>query len=364
MKICMMSAASLNHTVRWANAMAERGHQVDLITMHEPLLDELDERVQIHRLKYSPPFGYYLNRQEVRSLLKKIQPDLLHAHYASGYGTLARLAKFKPFVISVWGSDVYLYPKRGRLNRRTLERNLLEADLITSTSAALKEETKQYITPEQTIEVIPFGIDANLFQPDPAAKEPDNITIGIVKRLRHEYGVDTLIKTVAKLTDSLRQNGQHELADRIRLLIVGDGPVKNELVQLTEELHIAHVTEFVPAVPNDQVPHYVNQLDIYCALSRSESFSVSALEAAACEIPAVVSNVGGLPEVVQDGQTGFVVNRENKEEIADRLLRLIEDETLRRQMGQAGREFVKESYNWAENVAEMERLYERIQAQK
>lgn len=362
MKVCIMSAASLIHTVRWANALAQRGHEIHLITMQKAQRDRLDPRVQVHLLKVPAPFGYYVNRQEAKKLLKEIQPDVLHAHYASGYGTLARLTRFKPVVLSVWGSDVYLFPKRSKLNAKTLTKNLQAASRITSPSRAVKEQIQHFVTPASPIEVIPFGVDADLFRPEPgeAGKAPDTITIGTVKRLEREYGVDTLIKTVAKLMEHLRNDGHAETAAKIRLMIVGDGSERKALEQLAEELHIADVTEFVAAVPNREVPVFLNQFDIYCALSRSESFGVAVLEASTCEVPVLVSDVGGLPEVVQHGKTGFVVNRENKEEIAEHLEQLVLDPALRKQMGERGRIFAKTAFDWNENVSAMERVYEEV----
>lgn len=359
MKICFLSAASIIHTVRWANAMVDRGHQVELITMHHSKLDKIDARVMIHQLKIPAPIGYYLNRIEVKRLLRKIQPDIMNVHYASGYGTLARLADFSPTLLTVWGSDVYLFPYQSRRNEKTLRRNLKSVDQITSSSNAMKEQTENFITPFYPIEVIPFGIDINRFKSNGLVKV-DNIVIGTVKKLEHIYGIDILIKATAKLIGFLHLNDYDEIARKIKLQIVGDGSQLTHLQRLAEELDVTKITEFIGAISNDSVPHYLNQFDIYCAFSRSESFGVAVLEASACEAPVVVSHVGGLPEIVQDGKTGFVVDHENIDDVVDKLFQLVMDKEKRKNMGQNGRMFVQRYYDWNQNVSHMEKAYEEL----
>jgi SAM-dependent methyltransferase len=131
---------------------------------------------------------------------------------------------------------------------------------------------------------------------------------------------------------------------------------------LVGKLGLGGVTRFTGAVPHSQVPEYLDQLDIYVAVSirESESFGVAVLEASACGLPVVVSAVGGLPEVVVDGVTGFVVEKKDALATAEALLRLIEDPRLRQSMGESGRQHVFSRYQWAESARLMEDVYRRV----
>src|SRR5699024_11946934 len=137
-------------------------------------------------------------------------------------------------------------------------------------------------------------------------KADDTIVIGTVKKLETVYSIDILIKATALLIQRLKEQSQTGIADQIRLKIVGKGPQQQELEKLAEEYHIRHMTEFTGQVPNDQVIDELNQMDIFAAFSRSESFGVAVLEASACELPVVVSDVGGLHDGVQKGECDFV----------------------------------------------------------
>lgn len=359
MKICLLASASITHTVRWANSLAKRGHRVQLVTMHPTSLDMIDSRVIIYNLKIPAPFGYYFNKRALRKLLRKLKPDVLHVHYASGYGTLAKLVNYTPTILSVWGSDVFLFPEQSTRNKKTLQKNLVSADRITSTSHAMKEQTERFVKPVHPIKVIPFGIDTSVFKPEDS-REQENLIIGTVKKLEKVYGIDILLKAIARLIESLQHKGYTEIVNSLHIVIVGGGTELNNLRQLAGKLGIADKIDFVGTVKNDDVPHYINEMDIYCALSRSESFGVAVLEASSCGVPVVVSDVGGLPEVTQHDETGYIVNHNDLDSIADVLLSLLLDKEKRKQLGKNGRAFVKGHYNWSYNVDQMEDTYKEV----
>lgn len=359
MKICFLSGASTIHTVRWVNAMASLGNKVSLITLQKPEIDKIDDSVEIYELPIKNKLGYYLNVPKVKKLLKKIQPDIINAHYASGYGTLARLINFHPTLLSVWGSDVYDFPYSSEMNMKIVRKNLQAATRIASTSYVMREQTAKLFTPDKPIYITPFGVDLSKFKQMREKSEEGLITIGNVKKLEEKYGVRYLVEAVSILMDRLRKNNMNETAEKIRLLIVGGGSQKDELEELTKKLHIDRISKFTGPVSHDEVPLYLNKLDIYCSPSTldSESFGVAIIEASACELPVVVSNVGGLPEVVKNGVTGLICESKNSEDLANKLYELVINEDLRVKMGKSGRKHVTEEYDWNKNVKLMESIY-------
>jgi glycosyltransferase involved in cell wall biosynthesis len=282
---------------------------------------------------------------------------VLNTHFASGYGTLARLSGFRPNVLSVWGSDVYDFPEKSLLHKKLICNNLKNADWVCSTSHVMAERTRQ-LYPVEKLNVIPFGIDTTVFAPQPKPATL-GLTIGTVKSLAPKYGIDLLITAFAELR-SMLQPTHPELATALRLLIVGGGPEEAALKQVAAEAGVASVTTFTGKVPHSEVPSYLNRLDIYVALSRSESFGVAVLEASSCALPVVVANTGGLPEVVKDGETGFVVPCEDSAAAALALQRLTVNPELRQHMGRAGRQHVMSSYAWEQSVAQLEEILYRF----
>jgi len=213
------------------------------------------------------------------------------------------------------------------------------------------------------IEVIPFGIDMEHFVPtEPSTGIPrgkDAVTIGTVKALDPRYGIDVLLRAFAKAREMLRRQTP-ERARALQLLVVGDGPSGVELRDMARRLAIDDATHFVGRVPHAEVVRWLHRLDIYVAPSRQESFGVAVLEASACGLPVVVSRVGGLPEVVRDGVTGFVVEPEDVPATAKALVKLVLDDRLRAEMGRAGRQWVCQRYSWSACVDRMVDVYKQI----
>ena len=359
MKIAFLAQRHSVHTVRWVNALAQRGHEVHLVS-YERHGEPLDKRVGLHALPIPVPSGYFLNAWFLKRLLADLKPDVLSTHFASGYGTLGRLSGFHPNVLSVWGSDVYDFPTKSPLHRALVRRNLRAADWVCSTSRVMAEHT-QTLYPLQNLSVTPFGINLKHFLPRPRPGDPTTVTVGTVKTLAHKYGIDLLIRAFAEVRRTLLTAGS-PLAEKLRLLIVGGGPDLAELQRLTEQLAIGQVTHFTGQVSHQQVPDHLHRLDIYLALSRleSESFGVAVLEASACALPVVVAHSGGLPEVVVDGQTGFIVAREDSSAAAQAVQTLVEDAELRRHMGQAGRAHVERHYDWQDSVERLEAVFQKV----
>ncbi|WP_416145273.1 glycosyltransferase [Planococcus koreensis] len=335
MKICFLASASSAHTIRWANTFVDKGYEIHIITMHPNLNQSLDLRIKVYNLKLNNTFGYYLNYKEVNRLINLIQPDVLHVHYASGYGTLGRLTKYHPTLLSVWGSDVYIYPHKNIINKKILTKNLKSADQIASTSFDMKKKIEDFFVPKKEIEITPFGIDTTLFYKFPEILKED-IIIGTVKSLEYVYGIDILLSVFKKTLDLLEEQVEKELLEKVKLLIVGKGSEEKYLKALSDSLGLSSKVIFQEAVPNAEVPKFLNEIDIFCALSRSESFGVSVLEASACELPVIVSDVGGLPEVVVNNKSGYIVENTNIIKIASQIIELIKNEELRHRMGKEG----------------------------
>ena len=358
MRIVFLAAGTSVHSARWVNGLSTAGIRVHLVTQH-PVSNTIHPEVEVIQHPYRGDLGYLLMTAKVRRALRAIRPDLLNAHFASGYGTTARLADWHPYLLSVWGSDVYSFPAKSWLHRRLLEKNLTAADAVASTSHCMAEQVHSLTPAVGEIAVTPFGVDVRSFAAvPPLSPGPrDALVIGTVKMMSDTYGIDTLIEAFALVRQKLTAM-QHPLAEKVVLRLVGDGPQIGALKALGERLGLADRITFTGWVPYEQVPAELAQLDIYAALSRQESFGVAVLEAGAAGRPVVVSDAGGLPEVVRDGVTGLVVPRENPVAAADALLRLVTDPAQRLIMGKSGRQHVHDNYAWDVCVPKMISAYE------
>ena len=352
--VLILGDAPKIHTIRWVNATAACNWKVHLLSVRPPR-EALDDRVTVHQAPWPPPWGYLANVPYVRRKVEELRPDLIHAHYASGYGTLAALADRHPLILSVWGSDVYDFPEKSPINAWLIRRALRKSDLVLSTSHAMAKQTHRYT--DREIPVTPFGIDVEKFRPKAVESlfGRTDIVIGTVKVLAEKYGIQYLIRAFALV------KARHEDLP-LKLLIVGGGPQEAFLKGLAAELGISAVTTFTGRVDHALVPDFHNMLSVSVSVSTldSESFGVAILEASACAKPVVVSSVGGLPEVVEDGVTGIIVPPRDPERTAEAIEKLILDPSLRQRMGKAGRERVIQHYEWGHCVDLMMSHYDSV----
>lgn len=357
MRVLFLSAASSVHTVRWVNALAERGCEIVLVSEknHRTKEEAVTDKVKIIYLPFGGAKGYYLNAPALQHIYKAGRFDVINVHYASGYGTLARVAKLPDIILNVWGSDVYEFPYESRVKEQILRKNLAYAGQLASTSHSMARQTEKFLAKKRTIAVTPFGVDTEWFKPEEGLKtdHKDSFVFGIVKTLSPKYGVATVIKAFAAFTQRLPKKKK----EKIRLEIYGKGELLDELKALAARLHLENQILFGGYVENRKIPSLLNRMDIFVLGSENESFGVAAVEAMSCELPVVATNASGFREVIEDGKTGFLVPVGDYEAMAEKMFILYGDDRLRESMGKAGRKRVEELYNWEKNVDEMMRVY-------
>ncbi len=345
MKILYLAHSGSPHTQKWVRHFVRRGDAVHVAS----LVNEPIEGATVHpfRRPTGTKMDYFFNIGLVKRLIKELRPDILHAHYATSYGFLGAKAGFHPFIISVWGSDILDFPKF-YIKKKLLQFILCKTDGITAAGKYLADATERFLLNNRKVALTPFGINLETFRP-PSKKQNASIVIGATKNLEPVYGLENLIKAFAK-------PGHSDL----KLLLVGDGSLRSRFERLSAELKVKNRLTFAGRVSPMEIPAFLQQMDIVVNPSLRESFGVSVLEAQACEIPVIASNTGGLPEVMRDGVTGFLVPPKDINAIAEKIELLASDEYLRKKMGKAGREFVGKNYDWNENAKIMERLYDSL----
>ena len=365
MKVLILSDADSIHTQRWVRSLSQRGCEILLFNLLKCDLSPYDgmPNVQVYscdfKLRDSAAISqrildkmvYLKAVRLLRKQIKAFRPDFLHAHYACSFGLIGALAGFHPYVLSVWGSDVYNYPRQGSLYRNLLTFTLRKADYILSTSQCMARETNLYTN--KPIAVTPFGVDMQRFAPVPVTDKPAAFVVGNVKTLKYCYGIDTLIRAFAIVHE------RHPNTD-MRLLIAGTGPDRDQLIALCEELNIRPLVDFLGYILNQELPQLYAKFDVSVSLSREESFGVVAVEAMSCGCPVVTSDAEGFCEVVDNNATGFVVPKDNPNAAAEAIERFIDNPSLRASMSTAARQRVANLYDWERNVDTMMDIYKRV----
>nr|WP_102440988.1 glycosyltransferase [Vibrio splendidus]PMJ32656.1 hypothetical protein BCU26_09640 [Vibrio splendidus] len=334
-KIAILGPGNNVHTANVANSFHRIGYEVHVLSLHGFRNDYYNEIKQFS-IKIPTPLGYVFSSFLISSYLKKNGIGLINAHYATGYGLLGALVKCKIKVLSVWGSDVYLFPNKSWWHKTLLENVLERYERIFSTSHDMAEVTRAYT--DKKIYITPFAVGDIFLKTRVKNKSKNTIlTIGSTKNFDEKYGVDILIKVYAKLISIS--------SIKTKLVLIGDGKEMYSLKKLANDLNIEHLVDFVGRVEHAQMIELLDKFDLYAIFSRSESFGVSALEASARGVPVVSSNVGGLPEVVCNDVTGEVLDTNNLDSMALSLSNLLNNEDKRAFLSKNGPGFVENNYS-------------------
>ena len=364
MKILMLADPNSTHTFKWVTALSERGIQIFLFGLNSFDTKPYEHtNIKIYSLDLNKSIRFnsesslskiiYLKAvKQIKSLIKEIRPDILHAHYASSYGFLGALCNFKPYIVSVWGSDIQSFPQNSFIHRRILKFSLNRSSVVLATSNFLADQTKSFT--KKNIQITPFGVDIHKFN-SIRIRGPFNendVVIGTVKSLEKNYGIDNLIKAFSIIRNKFK-------GLPLKLLIVGSGTEEKNLKKLAKETVGEADCVFAGFINYDIIQNYHNILDIPVFLSINESFGVSVLESMACCKPVIVSNTGGFREIVDDGKNGYFVSSDNFEETAIAIEKLIYDPELRRSFGENGREKIKAFYEWNKSADLMINVYKR-----
>ena len=345
-------------------ALAARGHEVHFITTELPFrVEELGEKLQFHPITpmpypvFSAPPITLAMATRMAEVAERCHLDLIHCHYAIPHSTAAYLARVScrrdlKIITTLHGTDtrlVGLDPSYRHIVRFSIN----ESDGVTAVSNNLRDTSVADFELERPVEVIYNFVDHEHFRPGICPQlrrvlSPDGSPVVVhVSNLRPVKGVFDIIRAQALITE----------ATGARLVIVGSGPDREEAEHLAGELGISSKVNFVGMV--DNVAPYVACSDLFIAASKQESFGMAALEAMSCGVPTVAMRVGGLPELVAEGETGLLTPPESIGGLAAAAIELLSDDQRRRKFGQAARRRVLEHFTPEVIVPRYEAHYAR-----
>lgn len=303
--------------------------------------------------------------KEILRWAKSLSPGLIHAHFGPDGVVVMPLAKKLgvPLLVSFHGTDATMKPSyvwrhsywthrlywlrrkklAGMVNRIIVQSNFLR-DIVTS----------QHGMPAEKVTCIRHGVDLGEFVPGDSITEKRHVLY--VGRLIERKGLPFLLRALSRLSERFPD---------LRLTVIGTGPMKYTYEAMAQEL-LGNRVKFLGAQPQAIVKDYLRRAYLFSMPSvtmpsgEAETLGVVFLESMAMKVPPVSFRSGGIPEVIVHGKTGFLAEERNIEELAHYLGILLENETLRHQMGEAGRRWVEQEFNLERQNAKLEALYDEV----
>lgn len=350
-----------------AMALAERGDEVHVISYALPSrLSFLNSRIFFHEVVTPtyplfdnyPPYSLALTTKMVE-VARHNRLDVLHVHYAVPNAVSAVLAREildpqpLPVVTTLHGTDVTLVGNDPNY-LETTRWGILKSDAVTAVSESLRRTTVEQLDVQSRIDVIPNFIDPARYEQAkslPGARRWAKPGERVLVHISNFRPVKRVLDVIAIFERLYRQLP-------VRLLMVGDGPERGRVEQYCREHRICQAVTFIGSLP--LVEEVLVGADLFLLPSETESFGLSALEAMACEVPVIATRTGGIPEVVADGETGYLCAVGDVEGMAAAAQALLKDEDLRRSVGAAGRRRAVESFSQEAVVERYHAIYERV----
>jgi glycosyltransferase involved in cell wall biosynthesis len=359
MKICYISTKSI-HTRRWVEYFAEKGHKVHLIT---PEYDDI-KGVKIHEVnpevsKLSPLFKATI----IRKLVKKIKPDVIHAHQVVPFGLYGALSGFHPFVVSAWGSDIAIFPEKSNIHKILVKYALKMADLVHTGDEPGKERLIELGCDENKILIQPMGIDTNRFFPRARSEDlrrklgiEDKYSVLCARWFKPQYNIDIFIKAMPYVLKEIHN---------VIFIICGAGHLELELKKLVEELEINKNVVFTGLIHNEEMPKYLASIDVYVDTAihftskGGGGIGVTTMEAMACETPQILAKSVSVNES-SNWFHGLTYEPLNPKDLAKTIVYLFKNAELGIEIGKKSRETALEIGDWKKNLKIQENFYEKL----
>jgi N-acetyl-alpha-D-glucosaminyl L-malate synthase BshA len=353
-------------------ALAARGHEIHFIAYSLPFrLSHVTENIYFHEVNVNtyplfeyPPYSLALTSKMV-DVVRYEQLDLLHVHYAIPHATSAVLARqildeqdlHAPVVTTLHGTDITIVGQDPSF-APVVNYSINKSDGVTAVSDYLRRETQAHFDIDCDIEVIPNFIDTARFRRLNKEHFKRALCPNGEKVLAHVSNFRPVknAQDVVKVFHRLREDGLP-----VKLLLVGDGPDRMPTEHMARQLGVYEDVRFLGK--QEPIEEILSIADVFLMPSGSETFGLAGLEAMACNVPVVCSDIGGLPELVTEGESGFLCPLGDIDALTDRTRRILTDDDLHARMSNAARARAVDVFDIEHIIPHYERYYERVLAQ-
>lgn len=346
--------------------LAEKGHEIHFITSSMPFrLNKMYPSITFHQVEVNSysvfqyaPYDIALANKMAEVIIDE-DLDVLHMHYAMPHAVCAILAKDMAksdigIVTTLHGTDITVLGDDSSLSG-AIRYGIEKSDIVTAVSQSLVNQTMELIAPQQEIETIYNFVDEQEYYKKDAGnlKEllgiaPDEKVVIHVSNFRKVKRVSDIVKSFELIRKEMPA----------KLLLVGDGPEKHPVMEYVKGTSFERDVLFLGK--QDNLSELYSISDLMLLLSQKESFGLVLLEAMACEVPCIATNVGGIPEVIIHGENGYLAELGDVQKVAEYGIQLLQDPILHKQMVETSLMFIEERFSSKKIVEQYEAMYERV----
>lgn len=369
MKLLYFSQDYTVHDYRFLEKLAETGHDVWYLRFETnpvpmetrpiptaiKVVDWMGNRT--YRLQGRDRFKLFL---KFRNLLRQLKPDLVHAGPVQTCGFFTALAGFRPMLLMSWGSDILTHADTSIIERWKTKFTIRRADMIACDCLAVRDKILKLARyPADRIIIFPWGVELGKFHPAPSSLrlreklgwKDSNYIVMNTRSLEPIYGVEVFLEAVRDVVKK---------APETRILMLGNGSLEPRVKDFIAQENLGGVVKLTGRVPHDMLPDYFNEADLFVSTSYSDGSSVSLLEAMACQLPVVVTDLPSNREWLTPGTNGWLVRYGDIDALSSAILEAMKNRSKAKGMGKTNAAVVRQKADWDKNFNILLEAYQEL----
>lgn len=346
--------------------LAEKGHEVHFITSSTPFrLNKTYANIYSHQVEVNTysvfqyaPYDIAL-ATKIAEVIKNEKLDLLHVHYAIPHAVCAILGRDMAgsnigIVTTLHGTDITVLGSDASL-KESIRYGIEKSDIVTAVSDSLRDQTYELIKPDKKIETVYNFVDEREYHPRDSTKLKAELGLAADEKVLIHVSNFRSVKRVQDVIETFSLARQQL---DCKLMLVGDGPEMSRIIQQVRDLGLEDHVLFLGK--RDSTAEFYNISDIKILLSEKEAFGLVLLEAMACGVPVIGSNIGGMPEIIEPGINGYLVELGDTQKAAQYVVEMLSDETKLQKLRQGALKTVAERFHSSKILEQYEGLYEQL----
>lgn len=352
MKICLLGDIGSIHLQRWANQLAKLGHNVSVISFRTA---SVPDNIKVYQVKSRVPtkLKYLTSIRVFKEIIREINPDIVHSHYLTSYGFIGACVGFRPYVVSAWGTDVLISPKRNLMLNFFIRFVLNKADLVHSLAKFVEKELISLGAEPSKIIIFPFGIDNSALEGSKRKVNTSRQSPVIIstRRLEPVYNVGLLIRAMPYVLEKNKV---------VKCLIAGGGSQVNEFRQLARELKVENSIEFLGELNHNRILECLGGADIFISTSLSDINNISLNEAMVYGLFPICTDIPANREWIDDGVNGFLVPTDSPVKLAQKIAEACRDKGLREGARKINLNIINKHAILDKNILKVEKMYREL----
>lgn len=355
MRICFLADSESIHTKRWCAHFHALGHEIHLISLKNSPIDN----VHFYHLDAGDISVKGGNKKvlfqggKVRRLIKKIKPDILHAHYATSYGWLGARSNFHPFLVTALGTDILISPIHSSFYRKMVRYIFKKADAITLMAEHMKKVIIDYNLGDlNKFIIVPFGIDTEIFHSNYRKVDEEFFVITSTRNFEDVYNIPHLLKSIAKVKDKI---------PGLKLNLIGDGSKRKMIEEIVKDLGLSDCTHFFGKISQPEIANILKNSHVFVTVSLSDGNNISLNEAMACGPICVATDIPANIQWINDTENGFLVKVNDVEKLSDILLNIRNNfEGIFEKFYSINQSIISDKADWNKNMKLVEHKYNEL----